>query len=153
MAGQMYNFFPTDFLFPRQKTVARDGTHQQVLLVNNLTNNHETEDVAQVKQLKINSNSKGLKASLSSSSLALAPIHKQNQEAPELGEVEGKWRGRRRKRVESGCENMEGGGKGVTKKVVVELERWKGCVGTEKGSGKRLKRIVGRGNGLWVTAA
>ncbi|KAL3534470.1 hypothetical protein ACH5RR_002931 [Cinchona calisaya] len=83
MAGQMYNFFPTDFLFPRQKTVARDGTHQQVLLVNNLTNNHETEDVAQVKQLKINSNSKGLKASLSSSSLALAPIHKQNQEAPD----------------------------------------------------------------------
>ena len=79
MAGLQYNFFPTDFFFP--KTVTRDSNPQQVLLTT--TNDHETEDTAQPKQLTISSNStRVLKAIPSSSSLALAPIRKQNQEAP-----------------------------------------------------------------------
>lgn len=77
MAGLQYNFFPTDFFFPPQKTVTRESTHQQVVLARA---NDETEDVAKAKQLKINSNSKSLKAIPSSSSLALVHVNKQNQE-------------------------------------------------------------------------
>lgn len=75
MAGLQYNFFPTDFFFPRQQTVTREGSNlqQNNLLVNTRT----TEDSEDAKQLKSNGNSKSLKA-VSSSSLALAPVLKRN---------------------------------------------------------------------------
>ena len=75
MARQMYNFFPTDFFFPPpQKTVARDHSN---LMVKTLTNNHETEEIAQVKQLKT------IVSSNPSSSLALVPIGKKKPDTHE----------------------------------------------------------------------
>lgn len=75
MAGLQYNFFPTDFFFPRQQTVTRESSNLQQ---NNLLVNTRTiEDSEDAKQLTSNGNIKSLKA-VSSSSLALAPVLKQN---------------------------------------------------------------------------
>ncbi|KAA8518056.1 hypothetical protein F0562_015524 [Nyssa sinensis] len=78
MAGLQYNFFPTDFFFPPQQSVNKDGTRPQVLPVKTRKRD-ETDDGEVSKTIIQHDNSdKDLKVTLSASP-ALVPIEKKNQ--------------------------------------------------------------------------
>ncbi|GMP86591.1 hypothetical protein ACSBR2_034231 [Camellia fascicularis] len=71
MAGLQYKFFPTDFFFPPQRSITRDGATQNLLPIRN---NEKIEDRDASKALIHREiNDKRLK-SLPSSSLPLSPI-------------------------------------------------------------------------------
>ncbi|CAI9099736.1 OLC1v1036598C1 [Oldenlandia corymbosa var. corymbosa] len=80
MAGLQYNFFPTDFFVPPQKTVAKDAATrpQQLTLPRTID---ETEDVSNGQKLKLTKNLKAIPPSSSSSSVTLAPVRKRTQQA------------------------------------------------------------------------
>ncbi|GAA0154565.1 hypothetical protein LIER_12510 [Lithospermum erythrorhizon] len=79
MAGLQYNFFPTDFFFPRQQTISRDTNGvQQVPLIKS-RNSEDVDDMS--TQIRTNSGTKTLKAVSNPASLALLRIKKQNQES------------------------------------------------------------------------
>ncbi|KAG8372043.1 hypothetical protein BUALT_Bualt12G0025600 [Buddleja alternifolia] len=73
MAGLQYKFFPTDFLFPPPPATARDGSSHHQLAVVKLRKADEIDDPKAIAAVT----KKSLKAT-SSSSVALAPIHKHN---------------------------------------------------------------------------
>ncbi|PSS34983.1 Nuclear receptor corepressor 1 like [Actinidia chinensis var. chinensis] len=70
MAGLQYKFFPTDFLFPRQKSLNTDNSHQQVLPITNTRNSGKINDGELPKSLILHHdiNKKHLKALPPSSS-------------------------------------------------------------------------------------
>ena len=70
MAGLQYKFFPTDFLFPRQKSLNTDNSHRQVIPINNTRNSGKINDEELPKSLILHHviNDKHLKALPPSSS-------------------------------------------------------------------------------------
>lgn len=82
MAGLQYNFFPTDLLYPLQKTNREINTSQQsILLIKTRKNSDESLDDSKSQNKSINNKKKKttLKA-ISSPSFALAPIPKNKKD-------------------------------------------------------------------------
>ncbi|XAR69908.1 hypothetical protein NMG60_11001676 [Bertholletia excelsa] len=75
MAGLQYNFFPTDFFFPPQKSLAKDAAHPQVLPIK--AGNTEDQEPHKSLILRGDVNDRRLKA-LPSSSTPIAPVTKQD---------------------------------------------------------------------------
>ena len=82
MAGLQYNFFPTDFFFPPQRSINGDTTGQKVLPVKTLKKDDIDDSKQSTTLVRHDINKKNLKV-FPSSSTALAPIHKQNQNGPQ----------------------------------------------------------------------
>ncbi|OIT07000.1 hypothetical protein A4A49_14693 [Nicotiana attenuata] len=84
MAGLQYNFFPTDLLYPLQKTNREINISQQSnLLIKTRKNSDESLDdsISQNKSINNNNKTTTIKAiSSSSSSFALAPIPKNKKD-------------------------------------------------------------------------
>ncbi|OIS96258.1 hypothetical protein A4A49_26677 [Nicotiana attenuata] len=81
MAGLQYNFFPTDFFFPAQKTVNGDNISQQNLLIKTRKSDESLDD-SKPQGKTVNKTLKAI--SSSSSSLALVPIPKQKQNQDQI---------------------------------------------------------------------
>ena len=87
MAGLQYNFFPTDFFFPAQKTVSGDNISQQNLLIKTRKSDESLDD-SKPQGKTVNKTLKAISSSSSSSSssslLALVPIPKQKQNQDQI---------------------------------------------------------------------
>nr|GLL47502.1 unnamed protein product [Ipomoea trifida] len=80
MAGLQYNFFPTDFFFPRQQAVTKDNAPQQIPLVKVKKISDEIEESIKPKVQPSKAIAINTKAAVSSSSLALAPLQKKHKD-------------------------------------------------------------------------